>query len=200
MTADPTFINRMANFNGVYRPRVVEAFGTDGMGYLIQETPEREYRYIAVEAGEDDVIGDTFPTMKDALQDAVADWRENGEGDLYAPWCRAMAAAAAEDSAVTKAEAPQSTQGQHLNAAIEAVRVSSSMRWQLASAKAQIENAREVIAEAIETAGSYGALQDVIDFELELSQTLITVRKLHTDSIKSTEEAQTGLTEIVKGC
>lgn len=76
---------------GAQREGIIAEYADDGLGYLIQKA-EGGYRYICVEAGEEDELGEVCSTRRGAIAAAVADWREYGQGDRWADWSRKMAA------------------------------------------------------------------------------------------------------------
>lgn len=78
------------NYAVPVRPGIIATYTEDELGYLIQQT-EDGFRYIGVEYGEDDDFGPFVASKKEALRGAVADWRENGQGDSWAAWSRQMA-------------------------------------------------------------------------------------------------------------
>lgn len=69
----------------------IAEYRENGMGYLIQKT-DTGYRYLFVEAGEDTLVGKSVSTRRAAIQQAVNDWRETGQGDDWATWSRQMVA------------------------------------------------------------------------------------------------------------
>lgn len=88
----------VASYAGVHyveivRQGIVASYTTNGLGYLIQETPEG-YRYVFVESGEDDVFGPLVATKYDALVAARNDWHATGtSGDDWDTWSRELARA-----------------------------------------------------------------------------------------------------------
>lgn len=73
------------------REGIIDVYVENGLGYLIQQA-NGGYRYLSVEAGEEDEVGSLVGTRKAAIALAVADWREYGQGDGWATWSRQMAA------------------------------------------------------------------------------------------------------------
>jgi len=86
---------------------IVAEYTSSGFGYLIQRTEDGGYRWIFVEAGEEDEFGSEHATQKGAVRDARTNWRENGtSGDNWDDWSRQLAADAdALDSAALDYEA-----------------------------------------------------------------------------------------------
>lgn len=78
------------NYAVPVRSGIIATYTEYDLGYLIQQT-EDGFRYIGVEGGEEDIFGDFYGSKKVALQSAVSDWRENGQGDSWATWSRQMA-------------------------------------------------------------------------------------------------------------
>ena len=70
--------------------RVTREYLEGGLGYRIEQDGAR-FRWVSVEAGEEDVPGDWFLTELGAIRDACTDWRTNGQGDRWAEWSRALA-------------------------------------------------------------------------------------------------------------
>ena len=86
------------NYAVPVRPGIVAQYTENDLGYLIQQT-EDGFRYLAVELGEDDFFGPFVASKKAALQSAVTDWRENGQGDSWAAWSKQMAKDSVADGA-----------------------------------------------------------------------------------------------------
>lgn len=74
-----------------FRENIVSEYTEDYFGYLIQQNANG-FRWIMVELGETDEFGPYCLTRKGALQDAVGNWRNFGQGDSWAQWSNAMAA------------------------------------------------------------------------------------------------------------
>lgn len=65
---------------------------SDGyLGYLIMETPGAGFRYMSYERDEYEEYSEYYKTQREAIQAAVQDWRENGQGDNWADWSKRMA-------------------------------------------------------------------------------------------------------------
>lgn len=72
------------------REGIIAEYIEDGLGYLIQQA-NGGYRYLQVESGEEDEVGDLVGTRRAAIALAVSDWRKH-QGDDWADWSRQMAA------------------------------------------------------------------------------------------------------------
>jgi len=77
------------------RQGIVAEYHQNELGYVIQHIPSHGYRWISVEAGEEDLYGPWVVSMRGALRGARDDWRENGQGDGWATWSQSLAADAA---------------------------------------------------------------------------------------------------------
>lgn len=65
---------------------------SDGyLGYLIMETPGAGFRYMSYERDEYEEYSEYYKTQREAVQAAVQDWRENGQGDNWDDWSKRMA-------------------------------------------------------------------------------------------------------------
>jgi len=73
------------------RENIVAEYTENGLGYLIQKSGDG-YRYIAIEAGEEDEFGEVVATESAAAKAAVADWE--AVGNVHFGWVDTLSIAA----------------------------------------------------------------------------------------------------------
>lgn len=73
------------------RENIVAEYSENGIGYLIQKIGEG-YRYIAIEAGEEDEFGDVVATEIAATKAALANWE--AVGNVHFGWVDTLSIAA----------------------------------------------------------------------------------------------------------
>lgn len=72
------------------RPDIVADYSELDYGYLIQKV-EGGFRFIGIEAGENDYFGTPVATQKAAVQAALKDWKSHNGEDLGWAWTKQLA-------------------------------------------------------------------------------------------------------------